>query len=247
MTHFSDYKQAAETLFPVRGSWAYDSWQLINSRFWGDSLEPGAILWGLTAGCDFGSYNPNNNAITLHEALPGRDFAKQARKLGTHDWVMADRSQLHLSWGAKPEEFGIGTALGTLLHETMHQAHYQRGMVYGEEPHHNPVWRDECKRVSEMIGLAPRLWPLYVKRKEHAGEVRDRLGVAADDLSGSQINNRRKWVWAPTVDGVEIEVDIDGRWQGQLVAEAGELTGFPRGSYESDGVAVGDRVKLILP
>jgi hypothetical protein len=240
---------AAEALFPVRGAWAYDSWAAINTRFFADRLEPGSILWGLTAGCDFGSYNPNNNSITLHEALPGRDFAKQAKAQGEHDWVMANRDQVLISWGLKPEFFGIGTALGTLLHEAMHQFHHQQRLFDfpKADPHHNQIWLAECERISEMIGLPRRLWPLYVKRKEHADEVRSRLGDAALVFTGEQINNRRRWVWVPTLDGFEIEVDKDGSWGGQLVASAGEITAFPGCSYRRHEIKPAEQVKLILP
>ena len=256
MNSLSDYRQAANTLFPIRGQWSYDAWQAINSRFWDDSLNVGPILWGLTAGCNFGSYNPNNNAITLHEALPGRDFAKQ----GEVDWVMANRDQALASWGLQPDAFGIGTALGTLLHETMHQAHIQQGIRYGDEPHHNEVWIAECDRVASLIGLEPRIFPLYRKRKEHAEEVRSRMQAAhdadprqprPDDFTGKQLNNRRRWIWVPTLDGVEVKptVDDDGvQWlNGDRLASDNEITMFPRESYTLAGVKPADRVGLILP
>ena len=98
-----------------------------------------------------------------------------------------------------------------------------------------------------MIGLQPRLWVLYVERKERVDEVRARLGAAASDLTGKQLNNRRRWIWVPTIDGQEIAVDDDGKYNGQLVATTGEITGFPRASYQDDGVTPAKRVGLILP
>jgi hypothetical protein len=249
---FAAYRAAASTLFPFRGPWAYDAWAAINDRFWGGSLSPGPILWGLTAGCLFGSYNPNNNAITLHEALPGRDFAEEARKRGELDWVMANRDQQLNSWGLGPEQFGIGTALGTLLHESMHQAHHQRGLHYPDgrkpfttESHHNEIWVRECERIAGMIGLPQQIWPIYVERKEHVAEVRLRLGLEANALSAKQLNNRRRWKWAPTVNGEEIEV-CKGFWRGQPVASESELTCFPRISFERYAVARSERTALIL-
>ena len=262
MTTITAYRQAAETLFPVRGGWSFDAWQSINSRFWDSSLTPGAILWGLTAGCNFGSYNPNNNAITLHEALPGQDFAKQ----GEVDWVMANRNQALDSWGLRPEAFGVGTALGTLLHESMHQSHHQQGIKYplnrkGEtEAHHNHTWLAECERVASLIGITPRIWPLYIERKEHADEVRSRLARKhqADsnepnpsDLSGAQINNRRRWTWVPTIDGAEITPTIQDNgtetYKGQLIASTEEITGFPDNSYKQQNIKPAARIPLILP
>jgi hypothetical protein len=250
------YAQAADTLFPIRGAWSYDAWAQINARFFDGALQPGPILWGLTAGCDFGSFNGNNNAITLHEALPGRDFAKQAKARGERDWVMADRSQALNSWGLSADSFGIGTALGTLLHEAMHQSHHQQGLHYPagrqtpSEAHHNPMWLAECERVALMIGLPARLWPLYVERKERADEVRARLGAEAEKFTGKELNNRRRWIWAPTIKGQEIELeygdDLEPTHQGQLVAGTSEITGFPRQSYKRHGIAVADRVALIL-
>ena len=263
MPSLSTYRQAADTLFPVRGAWSYDAWQAINARFWNDELTPGAILWGFTAGCNFGSFNPSNNAITLHEALPGKDFAEQAKVRGDRDWVMADRDQTLNSWGLAPSYFGIGTALGTLLHETMHQAHHQRGENYppnrkgnGVEQHHNPVWVAECERIAALIGITPRIWPLYVKRKERVDEVRQRLHNSHNywmllDTTGRELNNRRQWKWVPTIDGMEIatEIHVDGTetCNGQLVAQPSEITCFPRNSFEQIGVEVADRVSLILP
>ena len=257
MTTLTDYRTAAETLFPVRGSWSYDSWQAINERFWDNKLTPGSILWGLTAGCNFGSYNPNNNAIVLHEALPGQDFAKQAKESGQQDWVMTNRDQELMSWGLSAKHFGIGTALGTLLHESMHQAHHQSGQGYplnrkgdASEAHHNQLWVDECARIAPMIGISPRLWTVYIERKERIDEVRKRLGDKADQLTGKQINNRRQWRWVPTIDGIEIQTDVDDHgvetYKGQLVAQPGEITGFPRASYKQQGIEVADRVALIL-
>ena len=266
MTTLAAYRSAADTLFPVRGAWSYDTWEALNARFWDEQLTPGAILWGLTAGCDFGSFNPNNNCITLHEALPGKDFAKAAKARGG-DWVMTNRDQQLSSWGLSPSAFGIGTALGTLLHETMHQAHRQRGYSYpaGRKPgtkeaHHNPLWVGECSRVAEMIGITPRLWPIYIERKEHAEEVRYRLQCAhAVDpqqpdpagFTGKELNNRRRWTWVPTLNGDEIKPEMSDNgsehWGGQLVAGAGEITGFPRASYEQMGVEPADRVGLVLP
>ncbi len=262
MATLTAYRHAAETLFPIRGSWSFDAWSQINARFWYDSLTPGAILWGLTAGCDFGSYNPNNNAITLHEALPGRDFAKQ----GEIDWVMANRDQALDSWGLAPSAFGIGTALGTLLHESMHQAHHQQGIAYPlnrkgkTEAHHNHTWLAECQRIADLIGITPRIWPLYIERKERADEVRQRLARAhrddprqpnPSDLTGAQINNRRQWTWVPTIDGAEITPDINANgletYQGQRIASTSEITGFPRKSYQDQGITPANRIPLILP
>ena len=263
LSKVAEYRSAADILFPIRGAWSFDSWQLINTRFWDDSLTPGAILWGLTAGCNFGSYNPNNNAITLHEALPGKDFAKQ----GEVDWVMANRNQDLKSWGLRPESFGIGTALSTLLHETMHQAHHQLGKRYppnrkGQtDVHHNHIWLAECERVAALIGITPRLWPFYVERKERADEVRSRLARKhravrtephPDDLTGAQLNNRRCWIRVPTIDGAEITPDIDdtngtATYQGQPIASASEITGFPRESFNQQGIKPADRIPLILP
>lgn len=257
-TTLTTYRQAADTLFPIRGAWSYDAWDAINARFWDNQLTPGPILWGLTAGCNFGTYNPNNNAITLHEALPGKDFAKEAKQQGINDWVMANRDQSLNSWGLSSKDFGIGTALGTLLHESMHQAHHQRGVRYplnrkgtGTESHHNRIWIAECERVANLIGISPRLWALYVERKERVDEVRQRLGAAAEQLTSKQLNNRRQWVWVPTIDGEEIATDEhdDGTetYKGQLVAQPEEITGFPRNSFKQMGVKVADRVELILP
>ena len=253
MTTLKKYAAAAEVLFPIRGQWSYEAWEQINGRYWDHSLKPGAILWGLTAGCNFGSFNPNNGAITLHEALPGRDFARR----GEIDWVMANRDQNLNSWGLPASAFGIGTALGTLLHESMHQAHHQRGQHYplnrkgGVEAHHNPIWVGECERVAEMIGLRRRIWPIYIERKERANEVRERMGPGAADLTGPQINNRRQWIWVPTIDGEEItpEEGLNGErfYKGTLLAEAADITNFPRRSFEDEGVNVADRVEKILP
>jgi hypothetical protein len=243
-------RQAAETLFPIRGAWAYNSWAAINQRFFNNQLTPGSILWGLTAGCNFGSFNPNNNCITLHEALPGRDFAKQAKAHGESDWVMANRDQHLASWNLNPDSFGIGTALGTLLHEAMHQAHCQQGLRYGANGHHNTIWLAECQRVAVMIGLPDRIWPLYKQRKETADEVRTRIGAAADNLTGKQLNNRRQSIWVPTIDGQEVELELGDQgltYQGQLAADTSEITGFPRQSYKRHEIEVADRVGLILP
>ena len=256
MHTLAEYRSAAEILFPVRGGWSYDNWQAINERFFAGSLRHGAILWGLTAGCNFGSFNPNNGAITLHEALPGTDFAKAAKAQGESDWVMANRGKSFTSWGLPSRAFGIGTALGTLLHEAMHQSHHQQGLRYPEgrkglEAHHNQIWVTECERVAKMIGLPDRIWPIYVEKKETADEVRQRLGSEANGLTGKQLNNRRAWIWAPTVDGEPIELigSVSGptTLAGQLVAEASEITGFPRASFNRHGIEPADRVALILP
>jgi hypothetical protein len=256
MHTLADFRSAAETLFPIRGSWSYDSWAAINERFFAGNLHPGPILWGLTAGCNFGSYNPSTNAITLHEALPGTDFAKAAEAQGERDWVMANRSKTFTSWGLPSTSFGIGTALGTLLHEAMHQSHRQQGLQYPEgrkglEVHHNSIWVAECERVAKVIGLPDRIWPIYVERKETADEVRQRLGADANGLTGKQLNNRRQWVWVPTVDGEPIELigTVSGptTLAGQRVAEAAEITGFPRVSFNRTGITPPERVGLILP
>ncbi|MDC0303121.1 hypothetical protein OAL13_00710 [bacterium] len=114
--------------------------------------------------------------------------------------------------------------------------------------------------VAALIGITPRIWPLYIERKEHADEVRSRLASAhtADDrqpnpseLSGAQINNRRRWTWVPTIDGAEITPDVadDGTetYKGQLIATTSEITGFPRQSYTDQGIKPVYRIPLILP
>ncbi len=243
-------RQAAETLFPIRGAWSYNSWAAINQRFFNNQLIPGSILWGLTAGCDFGSFNPNNGAITLHEALPGTDFAQAARERGESDWVMANRGKSFTSWGLPSTAFGIGTALGTLLHEVMHQSHHQQNLHPSPDHHHNPIWIAECQRVATMIGLPDRIWPLYKKRKETADEVRARIGADAHPLTGKALNNRRQSIWVPTIDHQEVKLECGDQgltYQGQLAASPSEITGFPRQSYKRHHIDVADRVKLILP
>ena len=250
MTSLTSFRQAAETLFSLRGAWAFDAWQSINIRFWDYSLNPGAILWGMTSGYDIGKYTPSNNTITLHEALTSDDFTKKARK----------------SWGLYAESFGMGIALGVLLHESMHQAHYQQGIAYPlnrkghPEPHHNSHWIAECQRIGDLIGITPRLWPLYVERKEHAEDVRARLLKAhhqdsqqphPSTLSGNQINNRRRWIWVPTIDGNEIMPVVDdlghATYFGQLIATTEEITRFPQASFSHQGITPTASLSFILP
>jgi hypothetical protein len=250
MLSFAELQAAATVLYGDRGCWAYDMWQAINRRFWDDQLTAGPIHWGLTAGCNFGWFlgHGRGGQITIHEALTGTDF---------DDWVMADRSQARNSWNMPSTAFGAGTALGTLLHESMHQAHHQRGLRYGLdrlgslEPHHCQVWVDECARIAPMIGLPERTWPVYIERKESVEQVFNRLerehtaGGRFDpnNFRRNELSNRRRWVQVPTINGDAVD---PADWKGPALARPGEITGFPRATYEGMGVPPADRVDLIL-
>ena len=243
-------KEASERLFGLRGAWAYEHWALLNQRFFADQLQPGPILWGMTAGAEFGAFNPLNNAIALHEGIAGIDFAEQARRLGQWDWVMADRSQQYESWGLPPASFGIGTALSVLLHQMMHQYHHQTGLSGGDHhdqdsPHHNPVWIAECRRLAPRIGLPKQIWPLYRRRKESIAEVELRLGEKARHLSSRQLANRRQWIWVATLDDEELDVDALEAI-GQQVASATEVVRFPVVSYHRYGIRPPQRTQLML-
>lgn len=236
-------QSAAAVLYGERGSWAYDMWDLINTRFWNGSLVPGPIHWGLTAGCNFGWFlgDSNGGRITIHEALTGTDFP---------DFVQADRRIERNSWGLSSDYFGLGTALGTLLHEAMHQAHRQQGLSYctdrrGEyEPHHNPIWLAECERVAPLIGLPALTWPLYIDRKESIPEVVARLGeVRASAFTRQELANRRMWISVPTIDGAEVDPST---WDGLPLASTEEICCFPRATYQDMKISPADRIPLIL-
>lgn len=251
MPSLAELQAAATVLYGERGCWAYDAWAAINHRFWNGQLVPGPIHWGLTAGASAGWFlgHGRSGQITIHEALTGTDF---------DDWVMADRSRERSSWNLPPSAFGIGTALGTLLHESMHQAHHQRGQEYGldrlgnREAHHCQTWVDECARIAPLIGLPTRTWPVYIERKESIEEVFNRLErqhsrggrLDPNKLTRTGLANRRQWIQSPTIDGETID---PADWDGPPLAKPGEITMFPRASYEQMGVTPADRVGLILP
>ena len=250
MPSFAEFQAAASTLYGSRGEWSYDMWAAINRRFWDDQLTPGPIHWGLTAGCVFGWFlgHGHSGQITIHEALTGNDF---------DDWVMAGRSQTRSSWNLPPAAFGIGTALGTLLHESMHQAHYQRRLEYGldrmgnREPHHCQTWVDECARIAPMVGLPTLTWPVYIERKEHIEQVFNRIerqhaagnAFSPNTYSRSELSSRRQWIQVPTINGEQIN---PADWDGPPLATTGEINMFPRATYERMGLPPADRVGLIL-
>lgn len=228
----------------------WDMWAAINQLFWDDQLSPGPIHWGLTAGCSFGWFlgHGHSGQITLHEALTGTAF---------DDWVMADRSQARSSWNMPLSAFGIGTALGTLLHESMHQAHHQRGQEYGldrlgnREPHHCQTWGDECARIAPMVGQPTLTWPVYIERKESTEKVFNRIErqhAAGNpfnpyNFSRNELSNRRQWIQIPTINGEQID---PADWDGPPLATTGEMTMFPRATYERMGLPPANRVGLIL-
>ena len=250
MPSFAEFQAAASTLYGSRGEWSYDMWAAINRRFWDGQLTPGPIHWGLTAGCSFGWFlgHGHSGQITIHEALTGTAF---------DDWVMADRSQARSSWNLPPSAFGIGTALGTLLHESMHQAHYQRRLEYGldrmgnREPHHCQTWVDECARIAPMVGLPTLTWPVYIERKESIEQVFNRIerqhtagnSFNPNNFSRNELSNRRQWIQVPTINGEQIN---PADWDGPPLATTGEITMFPRATYERMGLPPADRVGLIL-
>ena len=136
-------RQAAEIADPGGyGAWAYDTWAEHNAAFFNGELRPGGIAWGLTCWGDaLGQYEPWRDMITLHSSL------------------------VHPSGNA----WGIGKLLGprfaadVLLHEMVHQAITQRGIVE-RESHNAEAFTNEINRISALLGLDCKAKPIKQRR-----------------------------------------------------------------------------------
>jgi hypothetical protein len=148
MTSYSDLKRAAAIFFSDLGEWSYDEWARLNSKFFGNTNEPGPILWGLTPrGKSLGSYSPTKNRIILHTSL-------------VHKSTDAP-------WGIK--NLGKKYASDVLLHEMMHQYIHQVSLPVTKDIHNNKSWCNEVNRIGALLGFKNMLRAEVVKQRRVGG------------------------------------------------------------------------------
>jgi hypothetical protein len=149
MTSYSDLKRAAATFFSELGEWSYDEWKRMNSEFFGNANEPGAILWGLTPyGCGLAYYSFMHNSITMHTSLvyPSTDAP----------WSI--------------ENLGKKYASDVLLHEMMHQYIHQMSLPVTSDSHNDPSWCAEVNRIGALLGFKNMLRAEVVKQRRVEGK-----------------------------------------------------------------------------
>jgi len=147
-------KLAARILWPRLGPWAYETWERLNSIFFGGELEPCGILWGLTPhGHSLGHFDPRSRIITLHPS--------NVEPKGASPWGMGD-------------VLGTRHTADVLLHEMLHQVltqrHGYRFREAGTSSHNNPHWVAEVKRISLLLGYNVKAE--VVRQRRVRGQVR---------------------------------------------------------------------------
>ncbi len=145
VTHSNEIEAACKLLarhyYGKRGVLAYESFDHINSTFFGGQLPTPNIQWlltpyghclGLTGIKESLSVPPS---VVLHTALLGDGAANNP-------------------WGIDQRCLGVRYAYEVLLHECIHiSVHYLLGGYTGPTSHNSPEWIDEVNRIAPMIGL----------------------------------------------------------------------------------------------
>jgi hypothetical protein len=152
MNNFEILKRAAEIADGKYGTWAYDTWEVFNNRYFGGELIVGGINWGLTPhGGSLGYFELWRNSITLHISLIDPE--------GRNPW-----RQGHL--------MGERMAGDVLVHEMMHQSIQQRGGDPSKFAHNSPLWCAEINRMIPLLGITTELVARPIKQRR----VKDWIG-----------------------------------------------------------------------
>ncbi len=137
---YENLRDIAAIYFGCDGTWAYDAFEFINARCFGDGLPVPAIQWALTAhgGCLGLTRSGGEPVITLHPSILGG-----TEKLNP--------------WGFPSEWLGRCFAFDTLVHELMHVSVIERSGFLrggGSSSHNNDVWVSEVNRIAPLLGLS---------------------------------------------------------------------------------------------
>ncbi len=148
---FQLLRQVAELYDPLVWPWAYDTWKLLNDKYFNGELKVGPIQWGLTEHGHFlGHYTPSVNKITLHTSLLKPDSIA---------WNYAGL-------------LGERMAEDVILHEMLHQNIYQKlGTIWDNKnrSHNFQPWCDEINRLNPLMGLPGKATLIKQRRIKEEG------------------------------------------------------------------------------
>lgn len=132
---FELLRQVAELYDPLVWSWAYDTWKILNEKYFNGELKVGPIEWGLTEhGRSLGRYTAVVNKITLHTSL-----LKPHSSAWNYTGLLGERM-----------------AEDVILHEMLHQSIFQKLRTTRDEKgrcHNYQPWCDEINRLNPLLGL----------------------------------------------------------------------------------------------
>jgi len=161
---FKLLREVSQLHDPSIGPWAYDTWQLLNEKYFNGELKVGPIVWGLTVhGTAVGYYTEEINKITLHPSIL-KPFSRAWRCEGLLGEKMAEDILLH-----------------EMVHQNIFQVFNLTRFEHGQCHNFGP-WCDEINRLNPMMELQGKA-TMSTKRRVKVGENGSRkvIWIPQDD------------------------------------------------------------------